>query len=105
MLECCESLEKVKAEGMTFAKVACAGACAGASVRAIRANKSSLEEFRQHLLDSCLSENKHMIVSYDRKIFKQVRPLVPLPLPRLILQFLLFLDFGKSSSVRKGILG
>ncbi|CAM6107777.1 unnamed protein product [Calypogeia fissa] len=71
MLECCESLEKVKAEGMTFAKVACAGACAGASVRAIRSNKSSLDEFRQYLLESCLSEDKHMIVSYDRKIFKQ----------------------------------
>ncbi|BBN15801.1 glutathione-S-conjugate glycine hydrolase [Marchantia polymorpha subsp. ruderalis] len=71
MLECCESLEKVKSEGMTFAKVACAGACAGAAVHALRANASTLEKFREDLAKCCSSEREHLIVSYTRKTFKQ----------------------------------
>ncbi|KAL2621650.1 hypothetical protein R1flu_001855 [Riccia fluitans] len=71
MLECCESLEKVKENGMTFAKVACAGACAGAAVHALRANSSSLNKFREDLILCCKSERQHMIVSYSRKAFQQ----------------------------------
>ncbi|KAL3680692.1 hypothetical protein R1sor_023648 [Riccia sorocarpa] len=71
MLECCEPLEIVKERGMTFAKVACAGACAGAAVHALRANASSLEEFRQNLILCSKSESQHMIVSYTRTAFQQ----------------------------------
>ncbi|KAF9608183.1 hypothetical protein IFM89_007569 [Coptis chinensis] len=34
MLDCCEPLDKVKAEGITFGKVACLAHCAGAKVEA-----------------------------------------------------------------------
>jgi glutathione gamma-glutamylcysteinyltransferase len=32
MLDCCEPLDKVKAQGITFGKVACLAHCSGADV-------------------------------------------------------------------------
>jgi Phytochelatin synthase len=73
MLDCCEPLEKVKAEGITFGKVACLAHCAGAKVEAYRANQSSLDDFRKHVIKCTMSEDCHVIASYHRSPFKQVR--------------------------------
>lgn len=71
MLDCCEPLEKVKAEGITFGKVACLAHCAGANVEALHTNQSTLDEFRNHVRRCTSSEECHLITSYHRKHFKQ----------------------------------
>ncbi|KAL5702356.1 glutathione gamma-glutamylcysteinyltransferase [Ranunculus cassubicifolius] len=71
MLDCCEPLEKVKAQGITFAKVACLAICNGAKVEAFRVNQSTLDDFRQYVAACTSSQDSHVITSYDRKAFKQ----------------------------------
>ncbi|KAG0454143.1 hypothetical protein HPP92_025447 [Vanilla planifolia] len=71
MLDCCEPLDKVKAEGIAFRKVACLARCSGAKVKAFHTNKSSLNDFRDHIIQCTSSEDCHLIASYHRKPFKQ----------------------------------
>lgn len=71
MLDCCEPLEKVKQEGITFAKVACLAKCAGASIQAFRADESSLNSFRAYVEECASSESRHLICSYDRRPLEQ----------------------------------
>uniref|UniRef100_A0A0E0L6P2 glutathione gamma-glutamylcysteinyltransferase n=1 Tax=Oryza punctata TaxID=4537 RepID=A0A0E0L6P2_ORYPU len=71
MLDCCEPLDKVKAEGITFSKLACLAHCAGANVRSFRADQSTIHDFRHHLVRSASSQDCHLIASYHRKPFKQ----------------------------------
>lgn len=72
MLDCCEPLEKVKAEGITFSKVVCLAHCAGAEVKAFRTNKSSIDDFRKYLMTCTSSEDSHLVTSYHRGPLKQV---------------------------------
>nr|BAB64932.1 phytochelatin synthase [Athyrium yokoscense] len=71
MLDCCEPLEKVKKNGITFTKVTCLAQCSGASVQAFRANQSSLDLFRSFVETCVSSDDHHLIVSYDRRPLKQ----------------------------------
>ncbi|RZC52149.1 hypothetical protein C5167_020575 [Papaver somniferum] len=71
MLDCCEPLEKVKAEGITFSKVVCLAHCAGAEVKAFRTNKSSIDDFRKYLMTCTSSEDSHLVTSYHRGPLKQ----------------------------------
>nr|XP_043609971.1 glutathione gamma-glutamylcysteinyltransferase 1-like isoform X2 [Erigeron canadensis] len=71
MLDCCEPLEKVKAEGISFGKVVCLAHCAGAKVEAFRTNQSNINEFRKHVIACTSSEDCHLISSYNRGTFKQ----------------------------------
>ncbi|XP_010943665.2 glutathione gamma-glutamylcysteinyltransferase 1 isoform X2 [Elaeis guineensis] len=71
MLDCCEPLEKIKAEGTTFGKVICLAQCAGAKVEAFRTNQSTINDFRNHVIKCTNSEDCHLITSYHRKILKQ----------------------------------
>ncbi|XP_002976553.2 glutathione gamma-glutamylcysteinyltransferase 2 isoform X3 [Selaginella moellendorffii] len=71
MLDCCEPLEKVKTDGISFAKVTCLGECSGARVEAVRASESSLEDFRSVVKKCCSSEDEHLIASYNRQLLKQ----------------------------------
>ncbi|OVA13849.1 Phytochelatin synthase [Macleaya cordata] len=71
MLDCCEPLEKIKNEGITFAKVACLALCNGANVQALRTNQSTIDDFRQYVITSTSSEDCHVITSYHRRPFKQ----------------------------------
>nr|XP_010935936.1 glutathione gamma-glutamylcysteinyltransferase 1 isoform X1 [Elaeis guineensis] len=71
MLDCCEPLKKVKAEGITFGKVACLAHCAGAKVEAFHTNQSTIDHFRNHVIKCTSSEDCHLIASYHRKPFKQ----------------------------------
>ncbi|XP_076906470.1 glutathione gamma-glutamylcysteinyltransferase 1-like [Bidens hawaiensis] len=73
MLDCCEPLEKVKAEGISFGKVVCLAHCAGAKVEAFRTNQTSIDEFRKHVLACSTSDTCHVITSYNRATFKQSR--------------------------------
>ncbi|KAL4190369.1 hypothetical protein AMTRI_Chr07g24400 [Amborella trichopoda] len=71
MLDCCERLEKVKAEGITFGKLACLAYCAGAQVETFRANQCSIDDFRKHVIRCASLENCHVITSYHRRPFSQ----------------------------------
>lgn len=72
MLDCCEPLDKVKAKGISFGKVICLGHCAGAKVESFRTNQSSIDEFRKYVMTCSMSEDCHIIASYNRRAFKQV---------------------------------
>ncbi|KAF8392162.1 hypothetical protein HHK36_022504 [Tetracentron sinense] len=71
MLDCCEPLEKIKAKGITFGKVACLAHCNGAQVESFRTNQSTIDDFRKYVITCTSSEDCHMITSYHRGIFKQ----------------------------------
>ncbi|KAI4301067.1 hypothetical protein L6164_034384 [Bauhinia variegata] len=71
MLDCCEPLDKIKVEGITFGKVACLAQCNGAKVKAFRANQSTVDDFRKHVISCASSEDCHLIVSYHRGTFNQ----------------------------------
>ncbi|KAL3531209.1 hypothetical protein ACH5RR_010531 [Cinchona calisaya] len=71
MLDCCEPLENVKANGIAFGKVACLARCAGAKVEALRTNESTVDEFRKYVMACSTSDNCHVISSYHRGTFQQ----------------------------------
>lgn len=71
MLDCCEPLEKVKVNGISFGKVACLAHCNGAKVDELRTNETTMENFRNYVISCTSSEDCHMIVSYNRKYLKQ----------------------------------
>ncbi|KAK4281314.1 hypothetical protein QN277_012827 [Acacia crassicarpa] len=71
MLDCCEPLAKIKEEGITFGKVACLAQCNGAKVEAFRTNESTMDDFRKNVISCSTSEDYHLIVSYNRGVFKQ----------------------------------
>ena len=73
MLDCCEPLEKVKADGISFGKLVCLAHCAGAKVDAFRTNHSTIEEFRKYVMTCSTSDDCHVISSYHRAAFKQVQ--------------------------------
>jgi hypothetical protein len=72
MLDCCEPLAKIKAEGITFGKVACLAHCNGAKVEAFRTSERTIDDFRKHIISCSSSEDCHVITSYHRGVFKQV---------------------------------
>ncbi|XP_056175100.1 glutathione gamma-glutamylcysteinyltransferase 1-like isoform X2 [Syzygium oleosum] len=71
MLDCCEPLEKVKAEGISFGKLVCLGQCAGAEVEAFRTSQTTVDHFRQFVKRCSVSDNCHVVSSYHRGAFKQ----------------------------------
>nr|QCX35398.1 phytochelatin synthase 2 [Arundo donax] len=71
MLDCCEPLDKVKAQGITFGKVACLAHCSGADVQSFRANRATIHDLRRHLIRCASSQDCHLIASYHRRPFKQ----------------------------------
>ncbi|XP_008789410.2 glutathione gamma-glutamylcysteinyltransferase 1-like isoform X1 [Phoenix dactylifera] len=71
MLDCCEPLDRVKAEGITFGKLACLAYCAGAKVEAYRTSHSSVDDFHNHVIKCTSTEDCHLIASYHRKPLKQ----------------------------------
>ncbi|CAL4978497.1 unnamed protein product [Urochloa decumbens] len=71
MLDCCEPLDKIKAHGITFGKVACLAHCSGADVRPFRANQVTVDDLRRHLIHCTSSRDCHLIASYHRRHLKQ----------------------------------
>ncbi|KAG2719250.1 hypothetical protein I3760_03G258900 [Carya illinoinensis] len=86
MLDCCEPLEKVKVTGISFGKLVCLAHCAGAKVEAFRTNQSTLEDFRKHVMRCSVSDDCHVISSYDRLALKQecsstlLNPILAIPI-------------------------
>ncbi|RLM93537.1 glutathione gamma-glutamylcysteinyltransferase 1-like [Panicum miliaceum] len=60
MLDCCEPLDKVKAEGITFGKVACLARCSGAEVQSFRANRENvLQQVRDTRLFAIVHDQQY----------------------------------------------
>lgn len=78
MLDCCEPLEKVKAEGISFGKLVCLAQCAGAEVQAFRTSQTTVDQFRQFVKKCSASDGCHVVSSYHRATFKQVEDLLML---------------------------
>ncbi|GAB2281800.1 Glutathione gamma-glutamylcysteinyltransferase 3 [Dionaea muscipula] len=72
MLDCCEPVEKIKVNGISFNKLVCLARCNGAKVEAFHANESTVDAFRDYVMSSASSEDHHLIVSYHRAHLKQV---------------------------------
>lgn len=83
MLDCCEHLDTVRAEGITFGKVACLAHCSGADVRTFRAAQATLADLRRHLLRCASSQDCHLVASYHRKLLGQVAACSSAPLSEL----------------------
>lgn len=71
MLDCCEPLDKIQSQGITFGKVACLGRCNGAKVEPFRSDQSNIDDFRNRLISCSSSEDCHVIVSYLRTPLNQ----------------------------------
>jgi hypothetical protein len=71
MLDCCEPLELIQKQGLTFQKLVCLAKCNGAAVREFQARASSEDMFRQHLQKALSGEHERIVVSYSRKQFSQ----------------------------------
>ncbi|KAL9257804.1 Glutathione gamma-glutamylcysteinyltransferase 1-like protein [Drosera capensis] len=71
MLDCCEPIEKIKVNGISFNKLVCLAHCNGAQVEAFHANESTIDNFRDSVVSCATSEDHHLIVSYHRAHLKQ----------------------------------
>ncbi|KAL0552773.1 hypothetical protein IC582_011898 [Cucumis melo] len=71
MMDCCDPLEKIQTDGITFDKFASMARCNGAEVLVFRTNESTIGEFREQLISSSSCEDRHMVTSYHRRVFKQ----------------------------------
>ena len=71
MLECCTSLEVVRQRGTSCDEFQCIGKCNGLLIEFKPANKHSVEEFRNDLTLSSKSNQKILVVSFDRTLLGQ----------------------------------
>lgn len=71
MLDCCESLETIQKNGITWDKWVCLAMCNGADIEAKRASESTLEELRDVVRAACAQDKCFMVASYSRAALGQ----------------------------------
>ncbi|XP_019054468.1 PREDICTED: glutathione gamma-glutamylcysteinyltransferase 1-like [Nelumbo nucifera] len=71
MLDCCESLEKIKSEGICLGKLACLAHFNGAKVEAFRTNQSTITDFLKYVMTCTSSEDCLVITTFYRPHLKQ----------------------------------
>ncbi|QHN99665.1 hypothetical protein HN51_034799 [Arachis hypogaea] len=71
MLDYCGPLETVRANGISFEKLASLGHCAGAKVEAFRASNITIDDFRKYVTKCSTTDDCHIIASYHRAALKQ----------------------------------
>ncbi|KAG0322054.1 hypothetical protein BGZ97_009106 [Linnemannia gamsii] len=69
-LDCCTSVEVMKQKGITFNQFSCLARC-HAKVSAKRADRTSIEQFRQDIKLVCTSDQVHMVLSFSRAALGQ----------------------------------
>ena len=70
LLDCCASLDEVKARGLDLDEFACLARCNGAEVQVYRADVADLHEWREALLTAASGEAV-VVASYDRTVMGQ----------------------------------
>ncbi|KAF8420088.1 Phytochelatin synthase-domain-containing protein [Tirmania nivea] len=71
MLDCCRPLEYVRTNGITLSEFTCLAECNGLEANTKYADKISLEDFRQDVVNSTNSSSQIMAVSYSRAALGQ----------------------------------
>eukprot|EP00467_Chlorarachnion_reptans_P022901 CAMPEP_0114510510 /NCGR_PEP_ID=MMETSP0109-20121206/13837_1 /TAXON_ID=29199 /ORGANISM="Chlorarachnion reptans, Strain CCCM449" /LENGTH=567 /DNA_ID=CAMNT_0001689845 /DNA_START=80 /DNA_END=1783 /DNA_ORIENTATION=- len=73
MLDCCESLERIRKQGIAFDKLACLASCNGAAVETWRARglDSDEEHLRQAVKEACSTSTHFLIACYSRSVLGQ----------------------------------
>ncbi|KAF8454562.1 Phytochelatin synthase, partial [Terfezia claveryi] len=71
MLDCCRPLDYVRTNGITLSEFTCLARCNGLEANTKYADKISLEDFRQDVINSTNSSNQIMAVSYSRAALGQ----------------------------------
>ncbi|KAF9543996.1 hypothetical protein EC957_000265 [Mortierella hygrophila] len=69
-LDCCTSVDVMKQKGITFNQFSCLARC-HAKVSAKRADRTTIEQFRQDLKLVCTSDQVHMVLSFSRAALGQ----------------------------------
>ncbi|KAF9132198.1 hypothetical protein BGW39_000633 [Mortierella sp. 14UC] len=69
-LDCCTSVEVMKQKGITFNQFSCLARC-HAKVSAKRADRTTIEQFRQDIQQVCTSDQVHMVLSFSRAALGQ----------------------------------
>lgn len=70
LLDTCDSVEKVTADGLTFGKLAFLAFSNGAKVEVFRGNQCTIDNFREHVFKCATSMDTYMISVFDRARFK-----------------------------------
>ncbi|KAL0489931.1 PCS3 [Acrasis kona] len=73
LLDCCVPLSTVKQTGVTLEEFQCLALCNGAKCRVYRPDEiaCTMEHFRELVSQACSSNDKHLIISYDRRVLGQ----------------------------------
>lgn len=69
-LDCCTSVDVMKQKGITFNQFSCLARC-HAKVTAKRADRTTIEQFRQDIKLVCTSDQVHMVLSFSRAALGQ----------------------------------
>ncbi|KAF9288773.1 hypothetical protein BGZ88_008049 [Linnemannia elongata] len=69
-LDCCTSVDVMKQKGITFNQFSCLARC-HAKVSPKRADRTTIEQFRQDLKLVCTSDQVHMVLSFSRAALGQ----------------------------------
>jgi Phytochelatin synthase. len=70
LLDCCASLDEVRARGVDLDEFACLARCNGAEVQVYRADVAGLNEWRE-ALSTAASGEAVVVASYDRAVLRQ----------------------------------
>ncbi|PRP82693.1 hypothetical protein PROFUN_10057 [Planoprotostelium fungivorum] len=68
LLDCCTPLER---EGITMNNFACLAKCNGADVEVVKAENSTLSDFRERIKAVCNKQDEYIVVSFSRNILGQ----------------------------------
>lgn len=71
MLDCCVEIDEIQTKGLIFDQWVCLAACQGLDVSSVRAEETSIEEFRSTVARVCAQRDSMLCVSYSRKVLGQ----------------------------------
>jgi len=69
LMNCCVSREQVLSRGLQMEQFWCLSVCSGLDVQLFR--NSTIDQFRQHIIDSCKHQKHHLVVNFSRKALDQ----------------------------------
>ncbi|EFC46641.1 predicted protein, partial [Naegleria gruberi] len=69
LMNCCVSGDQVLTKGLQMEQFWCLSVCSGLDVQLFR--NSTIEQFRQHIIDSCKHQKFHIVVNFSRKALDQ----------------------------------
>ncbi|KAL0483107.1 glutathione gamma-glutamylcysteinyltransferase [Acrasis kona] len=71
MLGCCTSLETIKEKGITLEQFWCMAKCNGANISLYRYEDSTIQQFREHVMNASKYADQYLVSSFSRKFLGQ----------------------------------